>query len=285
VVTRYRWETPRGGWVHARSIAERDRRPIAYLARAHEPRDEFCEVEVWLDLAALERDLLTAMWTWIGDQAGANGARLLIAYCGEDEPEMLGVLASLGYRPERTERAWELDLAMHGARLEAEAADAKRDAAAQGIELTTVDAWRDADAMPKLHALDVITRHDIPTTVPIPPETYEDFVRRTSGPDRLAERMWVALDGDRPVGLSYLRFPPVRGQVRTGYTCTHPAYRGRGLARAVKLQSLAQAVPLGVACVMTDNDSENAPMLHINERLGYARRPGFVQHHKRVKTA
>jgi len=29
--------------------------------------------------------------------------------------------------------------------------------------------------------------------------------------------------------------------------------------------------------------AENAPMLHINETLGYVRRPGFVEHHKRVR--
>ena len=82
--------------------------------------------------------------------------------------------------------------------------------------------------------------------------------------------------------MSYLKFPPVRGTVWTGYTCTHPDYRGRGIARAVKLQSLAQAAQLGVPVVCTDNDAENAPMLHINEMLGYVRRPGFVEHHKRV---
>jgi len=58
--------------------------------------------------------------------------------------------------------------------------------------------------------------------------------------------------------------------------------RGRGIARGVKLQTLAQAAELGVPEVRTDNDSENAPMLHINERSGYHPRPGFVEHHKRV---
>jgi len=51
----------------------------------------------------------------------------------------------------------------------------------------------------------------------------------------------------------------------------------------VKLESLAQAVELGVPRIGTDNDSENAPMLHINQRLGYEPRPGFVEHHKRVE--
>jgi RimJ/RimL family protein N-acetyltransferase len=82
--------------------------------------------------------------------------------------------------------------------------------------------------------------------------------------------------------MSYLKFPPVRGLVFTGYTCADPDFRGRGIARAVKLQTLGQAVELGVPTVHTTNDSENAPMLHINEMLGYESRPGFVEHMKRV---
>ena len=82
--------------------------------------------------------------------------------------------------------------------------------------------------------------------------------------------------------MSYLKYPPVRGDVWTGYTCTDPGYRGRGLARGIKLQTLAQAVELGVLLVYTANDSENAPILRINETLGYRARPGFVEHHKRV---
>ena len=86
------------------------------------------------------------------------------------------------------------------------------------------------------------------------------------------------------MALSFLRFPPVRGNVWTGYTCSHPEYRGRGLARAVKLQSMAQAIGLGIPAVRTANDSENAPMLHINEQMGYEPLPGFVSFLKRVET-
>jgi len=35
-------------------------------------------------------------------------------------------------------------------------------------------------------------------------------------------------------------------------------------------------------CEVEDDNAENAPMLHVNEALGYVWRPGFVEHHKRV---
>ncbi|MHB8587261.1 MAG: GNAT family N-acetyltransferase [Candidatus Dormibacteraceae bacterium] len=147
----------------------------------------------------------------------------------------------------------------------------------------TAAEWADPEKLGKLHALDEATRKDIPTTFPILPETFEDFTRRVNSPDRKHDRFWIALAGDRPIAMSYLKFPPVRGAVWTGYTCCDRDYRGRGIARAVKLQSLAQAVELGITLVETDNDSENAPMLHINEQLGYRSRPGFVSHLKRVE--
>ena len=285
LLTRYRWERVRSGYEYARFLAERDGEPIAFLDWIHGPWDKLperhCEVEVWLDHELHQLDLLNGMWSWIEEQAMPEEPGILLAFCGEDEPVMLDSLASLGYERERAEKVWELDLKTHGARLRAEAADSAESAASAGIRLTTLAAWDAADKVRRLYELDSITRQDIPSTLPILTESIDDFERRMRGPDRWPERTWIALDGDRPVAMSYLRFPPVRGRVWTGYTASHPEYRGRGLARAVKLQSLGQASELGVPIVGTDNDAENAAMLHINERLGYVRRPGFVEHHKR----
>lgn len=288
VVTRFRWEYLRGGFEAGRFIAERQRKPIAFLAWMHGPwsqlPDRHTEIELWLVPDELDVDLLEAMWQWIADQAIAQDSYLLLAYCAEDEPEMLESLARLGFQRKRLEKVWELDLRAHGSALVADAREARTRMAREGIVMSTLAQWNDPDKLHRLHELDARTRQDIPSSVPILHESFEDFVRRTNGPDRRADRYWVALDGDRPVALSYLRFPPVRGAIWTGYTCSHPDYRGRGIARAIKLASLAQGVELGVSVVVTDNDSENAPMLHINERLGYVRRPGFVEHHKRVQS-
>jgi GNAT superfamily N-acetyltransferase len=286
VMIRLRWENTREGFAVGRFIAECDGRPIAFLAWLHGPwgklPDRHCEVEVWLDRAAMDRLLLRSMWSWIAERAEAEGARVLLGYAAEDETEALDVLAELGYARERTEKVWELDLAKHGPRLVEEAAETRQRMAEAGITLLTLAEWKDPAKERKLFELNAKTVQDIPHTLPIIPETYADFEKRLHVPDRPPDRYWVACQEDRAVAMSYLKFPPVRGTVWTGYTCTDREFRGRGIARAVKLQTLAQAVELGVPFVCTDNDSENAPMLHINEALGYHRRPGFVEHHKRV---
>jgi RimJ/RimL family protein N-acetyltransferase len=287
VLTRYHWEHSRRGWSNGRFIAELDGRPIAFAAWSHAPweliPERSCYVEVWLDQAKLEPALLTSLWTWITAVAEAEGGLVLEAITVEDEHETMAVLDRLDYKRDRIERVWELDLAEHGTRLRAEAVAARAKVAAAGIDLLTLADWRDPDRFIKLHALDQVTRRDIPSTYPMPIESYENFMARANGPDRPHNRFWIARHADRPVALSYLSFPPVRGKVQTGYTACHPEYRGRGIARAVKLQTLAQAVELGVRSVHTDNDSENAPMLHINQALGYELRPGFVSYMKRVE--
>jgi RimJ/RimL family protein N-acetyltransferase len=286
VVTRYRWERIRRGWAVGRYIAEVDRQAVAFLDWYHGPPDEdpdrHCEVGVALDRAYLDAELLTFLWNWVAGEAEAGGSLKLEAYAGEDEPEVLEALGRAGFERDRLEKVWELDLELQGSRLRREAAESRSKMTEEGIRLLTLADWTDPDALVKLHDLDTRTRKDIPTTFPILRETFEDFARRTAAPDRPHDRWWIALAGDRPVAMSYLRFPPVRGSVWTGYTCCDPEHRGRGIARAVKLQSLAQAVELGVPVVYTDNDSENAPMLHINERLGYRACPGFVSLLKRV---
>lgn len=70
----------------------------------------------------------------------------------------------------------------------------------------------------------------------------------------------VEADGDRSV---------------SGFTGVLPEFRGRGLAKLVKSASLRKVAAAGVTRAYTSNDEENAPMLAVNEWLGY--RPVFGQ--------
>lgn len=286
VMTRYRWDNPHPGWSHGRYVAEIGRHPVAFLEWVHGPWEELPErnadVEASLDRAALSAELLTMLWQFIGERAAAAGARVLSAYAGVDEHEVIDVLSRLGYELERREKVWELDLVKHGRRLLTEADAAVRKMSAMDIALVNVADWNDPDAMRKLHELNEMTMQDIPHSTPILPQKFEHFARRMKAPDRRPERLWIAVDKDQPVAFSFLQYPPVRGHVWTGYTCAHPDYRGRGIARATKLQTLKQAIELGVPTVGTDNDSENAPMLHINEQLGYTSLPGWLNYLKKL---
>ncbi len=287
VLTRYRWAHPRQGWTYARFITQMSGKPIAFVHWMHGPPEQdphrHCEVGVALDRSSLEVELLTNLWHWATEQAAAGGSQMLEAYAVEDEPEVLEALGRVGYGRDRFEKVWKLDLGLHGARLVGEAEQERAEADRAGYELTTVARWDAPMKFEALYSLDTVTRKDIPTTFPILPETFENFIERLRSPDRPHDKWWVALGDGNPAAMSYLLFPPVRGQVWTGYTCCHPDHRGRGIARAVKLQSLAQAVALGVPYVYTLNDSENAPVLHINERLGYGPQPGLIALLKRVE--
>jgi RimJ/RimL family protein N-acetyltransferase len=61
------------------------------------------------------------------------------------------------------------------------------------------------------------------------------------------------------------------------FTGTHPDYRGRRIALALKLHTIRLARRLNLAHIRTYNDSHNVPMLAINDKLGYVRQPGRYQ--------
>ena len=84
----------------------------------------------------------------------------------------------------------------------------------------------------------------------------------------------LAAADDRWVGLAAVAFYPEQGYAYNAFTGVAPEYRGRGLAQALKLLAIRQAVADGARYIRTDNDSRNAPMLAINRKLGYQPLPG-----------
>ena len=61
----------------------------------------------------------------------------------------------------------------------------------------------------------------------------------------------------------------------TWFTGIVPESRGMGLARALKLTTMAFARSEGGRRITGFNDVKNAPILHLNESLGFERCPGF----------
>ena len=63
--------------------------------------------------------------------------------------------------------------------------------------------------------------------------------------------------------------------MHNAFTGVERAYRGRKLGLALKLLAIQCARSYGATSIMTDNDSQNAPMLAINRKLGYKSEPGL----------
>jgi GNAT superfamily N-acetyltransferase len=96
------------------------------------------------------------------------------------------------------------------------------------------------------------------------------------------DRFWIAREGDDIVGMSVLEFPTSRNVPWTAFTGTARKVRGRGVARALKYETLAQAIALGFKAVRTQNDGANAPILHLNEEMGYELIAPVLELHRKL---
>jgi ribosomal protein S18 acetylase RimI-like enzyme len=87
----------------------------------------------------------------------------------------------------------------------------------------------------------------------------------------------LAADGDQYVGLSAVGHFKETNAAYNMMTGVMPDYRGRKIAQALKLLSIRAAQSWGADTIRTHNDSQNAPMLAINRKLGYVPEPGLYR--------
>jgi mycothiol synthase len=149
---------------------------------------------------------------------------------------------------------------------------------AQGIrlcqltELQGVSGWEEQ----LLHLYNTI-QLDVPDFDQAAAVTMEQFQKTYLGSGAfLAEGNFIALDGDRWVGMSTLWKGMGDHQYDTGLTGVLPEYRRRGLALALKLRSLAWAKEQSITQIRTSNASTNKGMLAINEQMGFVKRPAWL---------
>jgi GNAT superfamily N-acetyltransferase len=90
-----------------------------------------------------------------------------------------------------------------------------------------------------------------------------------------ADTQIIASHKDRWIGLSAVAIHLEDKYASNAFTGILQEYRGCGLAQALKLQTILLARKEGMSTIRTNNDSENAPMLAVNRKLGYIPEPGF----------
>jgi RimJ/RimL family protein N-acetyltransferase len=282
VVERYEWETPEPSTTTERWIAESGGRAVGYGMLFHPDWEQMEEKRAiaWAGWLPNSTAILPELVGFVEERARVLGSSLLQFCCQVDELALIGALTAAGYRLDSLAKVWELDLARHRDRVLELTRLSRAAMDSQSIRLLPICEHAVEDPYRALFEAHSDSRVDKPRSHEMMPVSYEMYRVWHDLPDHRADRTWIALDGDRVVGLSFLRYPPAGGRVWTGFTGTVRSHRGRGIARAVKMETLAQAIELGVESVRTDNDERNAAMLHINEELGYEPLPAFADYEK-----
>ncbi len=182
-------------------------------------------------------------------------------------------------------RAWESRLAVAG--FDPIPFETKAARAVEGLTITTAAKARATDPQwqERLYDLHKEVLADVPRVDEHTPPTLEEYeARHLENPGYIPEGHFLVRDGEDFVAESDLfrsqELPDVYYQ---GITGTRRAYRNRGLALALKLRTVAFARANGIREIRTWNDTLNAPMLHINVRMGFVRQPAWISFERRLK--
>ncbi|TGB11032.1 GNAT family N-acetyltransferase [Streptomyces sp. MZ04] len=186
-----------------------------------------------------------------------NGATTFFSWV-LDEPTNRAFAAKRGYRASRS---------AHFLRLDLTAGLPPRQEPPAGVELRTGAQFGDDPRA--LFELDAETVADEPSDVATEFTDYEHWLAETwNHPLVDRELTSVAMVDGRPAAFSLARTDDA-SRYASGMTGTGRAFRGRGLAKLAKNDSLHRARAAGFTEAFTGNDAGNEPMLAINKWFGY----------------
>jgi mycothiol synthase len=145
-----------------------------------------------------------------------------------------------------------------------------------GIEIVT---WAERpDAARGLYEVYLEASPDIPGSDDDAYEPFEDWLLHDmGGPGDKPEATFVAFAGDEVVG--YSKFSLTDAQPTVAFhdlTGVKRAWRGRGIAAALKRTQMAWAKEHGYERLSTNNEERNEPIRRLNERYGYRPAPGRI---------
>lgn len=213
---------------------------------------------VVVDEAYRGRGIGSALWEAVDDHLRAIGVRRLVARVGGAEPSDRRFAERRGFRLAAEVRT----LALDPRTLDAPPAPAA------GVDVRPMAAFAD-DPLP-VYEVDRESALDEPGPGDASGITVETWCRMFwHHPDCDHELSVVVLEDGEVVGVSFLFTDRETGRAVNAGTGVVRAHRSRGLALLMKQHALAAAAASGITHVVTQNDETNAPMLAINERLGY----------------
>ncbi|MEZ0324949.1 MAG: GNAT family N-acetyltransferase [Fimbriimonas sp.] len=268
--------------VHLRStrwLAILDGQAIGF-AEAYRPAGSYQAtkwlIEVGVNPLARRKGVGRALVTTALDYVEIQGMQIVDARVNGEDEYSIGFAQRRGF--EEISRDFEsvLDL---------ESCDPQglRKLASTEFEIESIAASDSPEFRIALHQAFEEVRQDVPRRDPAVPLTFEFFMEATlEDPSFLMEGSRVLLDGDRIAGFAGLFKSATEGRIDTWLTSLRREYRGRGLAQALKASTILWAKANGYASIRTDNNSDNAPMLAINDKLGYKRSAAILTMRKQA---
>ena len=129
----------------------------------------------------------------------------------------------------------------------------------------------------QMHALFEVVRADIPRPDPPTPLTFEFYESEVIAHPKIVRNATViGMQGEEIAGFSTVYQGAQDGYLDQGLTAVRRESRGKGLAQALKVRCINRAREAGYRAIRTDNDTRNAPMLAINDKLGFKRLKGTI---------
>lgn len=211
------------------------------------------------------RGIGSALMKAISAHAELLGSSGLAMVAAEDEPDAILFLERRDF--ELVGRMQHVTLDLAEASVEAPALS--------GVEIRPVTDLSDEE----LYEIALEAEADVPAPSgdgPIDLPSFEEWQRRsvaTPFPGRA--HSFVAFADGVPVGYALMG----RGSEGYGFhemTAVRPAWRGRGIALALKRAQIASAKAAGLRKLAAVNSEHNPAMQRVNERLGFVREPAAL---------
>jgi GNAT superfamily N-acetyltransferase len=256
---------------HVDLLARVDGRPAGSAVAAIQPQDPGIVYALATVLAEhRRRGVGTALYEAVSGWGRERRLDRVEVPVLDDDPESLAFAARRGFVEERRETGVVLELAG----IEAPAVEPP-----PGVEIVT---WAERPELARgMYEVALEAFPDVPGFEDDMMEPFADWLAHDmQGSGDHPEATFVALTGDEVVG--YAKFSLTTAQPTSAYhdlTGVKRAWRGRGVARALKATQIGWAKANGYARLHTRNDERNTPIRRLNERFGY--RPGIGRIHLR----
>jgi GNAT superfamily N-acetyltransferase len=209
----------------------------------------------------------TALYGAVSSWARERGHDTLRVRAREDDPGGLEYALKRGFKEVSRETGLALDL---------RDLDTPAIAPPEAVEIASLAECPDAEA--HLYDVAVETFPDIPDSEEYVFEARDEWLRHHfHGPAERADATFVALAENEPIGYAKLRVSPARPTIGLhGMTAVRRAWRGRGVAGALKRAQIRWALANGLDRLETTNELRNEPMQRVNVGLGYKPTPGSI---------